>query len=64
MEKEIIALATPSMKVRVIATPERKNAVWLGGSVFGSLDAFPQMMIDYSEYLEEGVQIVHRKNYG
>ena len=64
MEKEIVALATPSMKVHVIATPERKNAVWLGGSVFGSLEAFPQMMIDHSEYQEEGVQIVHRKCYG
>lgn len=64
MEKEIVALATPSMKVHVIATPERKNAVWLGGSVFGSLEAFPQMMIDQSEYQEVGIQIVHQKCYG
>lgn len=63
MEKEIIAMASPLMKVCVVATPERKNAVWLGGSVFGSLDAFPQMMIDKSEYTEEGIQIVHRKCY-
>jgi actin-related protein len=64
VEKEIVALATPQMKVNVVATPERKNAVWLGGSVFGSLDAFPQMMIDKNEYHDEGVQIVHRKCYG
>jgi actin-related protein len=64
MEKEIIALATPQMKVNVVATPERKNSVWLGGSVLGSLDAFPQMMIDRTEYRDEGVQIVHKKCYG
>jgi actin-related protein len=63
MEKEIVALATPQMKVNVIATSERKNAVWLGGSVLGSLEAFPQMMIDRAEFRDEGVQIVHRKCY-
>jgi actin-related protein len=63
MEKEVVALATPQMKVNVTATPERKNSVWLGGSVLGSLDAFPQMMIDQTEYRDEGVQIVHKKCY-
>ncbi|KAH0788449.1 actin [Histomonas meleagridis] len=63
MEKEIIALATPSMKVRVFATPERKNSVWIGGSVFGSMDAFPQLMISKAEYEEEGTQIVHIKYF-
>jgi actin-related protein len=63
MEKEVVALATPQMKVNVTATPERKNSVWLGGSVLGSLDAFPQMMIDRTEYRDEGVQIVHKKCY-
>ena len=63
MEKEVLAMAQPSMKVKVLATPERKNAVWIGGSVLGSLDAFPMMMIDRNEYKEEGSQIVHRKHY-
>jgi actin-related protein len=63
MEKEVVALATPQMKVNVTATPERKNSVWLGGSVLASLDAFPQMMIDRAEYRDEGVQIVHKKCY-
>lgn len=63
IEKELIAVASPALKVKVVATPERKNAVWVGGSVLGSLDAFPQMMIDKNEYREEGYQIVHRKYY-
>lgn len=63
MEKEVVALASPQMKVSVTATPERKNAVWLGGSVVGSLESFPVMMIDRDEYREEGIQIVHQKCY-
>lgn len=63
LEKEIIALATPQMKVNVIATPERKIAAWLGGSVLGALDAFPQMMISREEYREDGAQLIHRKCY-
>lgn len=63
IEKELIAVASPALKVKVVATPERKNAVWVGGSVLGSLDTFPQMMIDKNEYREEGYQIVHRKYY-
>lgn len=63
VEKEVIAMATPSMTVKVVATPERRNAVWIGGSVLGSLEAFPAMMINRAEYKEEGIQIVHRKYY-
>lgn len=64
-EKEIQAVATtPSPNVQILATPERKNSVWLGGSVFGSLDQFPSMMITRSEFKEEGSMIVHHKCYG
>lgn len=63
MEKEIVQMASPSTKVRVGATPERRNAVWFGGSVFGSLDAFPQMEISKAEYQETGPDIVHTKCY-
>ena len=63
VEKEIIALDQPSMKVKVVATPGRRNSVWLGGSILASLEAFPQMCIAQEEYKEEGVQIVHRKCY-
>lgn len=63
IEKEIVALAQPSMKVKVMATPERRNSVWLGGSILASLDAFPQMCVTQEEYKEEGTPIVHRKCY-
>lgn len=61
IEKEVVALAQPTMKAKVIATPGRKNSVWLGGSILASLDAFSQMCVTMSEYHEEGPQIVHRK---
>ena len=35
MQKEISALAPPTMKIKVIAPPERKHSVWIGGSIFG-----------------------------
>lgn len=63
MEKEIIQMASPSTKVHVGATPERKNAVWLGGSVLGSLEPYPQMEISRQEYQETGIEIVHTKCY-
>lgn len=63
IEKEVVALAQPSMKVKVIATPGRKNSVWFGGSILSSLEAFPQMCITQAEFQEEGSQIVHRKCY-
>merc|ERR1712182_188773 len=37
MSKEITALAPASMKVKIIAPPERKYSVWIGGSILSSL---------------------------
>jgi actin len=61
LEKEIIALAPPTMKVKVVAPEERKYAVWVGGSILASLSTFPQMVITKDEYSESGPSIVHRK---
>jgi actin-related protein len=58
MQKEITALAPSSMKVKIIAPPERKYSVWIGGS---SLSTFQQMWISKQEYDESGPSIVHRK---
>merc|ERR1711862_515262 len=33
MQKEITALAPPTMKIKIIAPPERKYSVWIGGSI-------------------------------
>jgi len=61
MEKEIKALAPQSMKIKIVAPPERKYSVWIGGSILASLSTFQQMWISKQEYDESGPQIVHRK---
>jgi hypothetical protein len=44
MSKEITALAPSSMKIKVVAPPERKYSVWIGGSILASLSTFQQVM--------------------
>jgi len=61
MQKEICSLAPVTMKVKVIAPPERKYSVWIGGSILVSLTTFQQMWISKQEYDETGTSIVHRK---
>ncbi|CAF3687803.1 unnamed protein product [Rotaria sp. Silwood1] len=61
MQKEITALAPSAMKTRIIAPPERKYAVWIGGSILSSLATFQTMWISKQEYDESGPSIVHRK---
>ncbi|XP_052713404.1 actin-2-like [Crassostrea angulata] len=61
MQKEITTLTPSSMKVKIIAPPERKYSVWIGGSILGSLSTFQGMWISKEEYDESGPSIVHRK---
>ena len=61
MSKEITALAPASIKVKIVAPPERKYSVWIGGSILASLSTFQGMWISKEEYDESGPSIVHRK---
>jgi len=61
MTKELSSLAPSTMKIKVIAPPERKYSVWIGGSILSSLSTFQQMWISKGEYDESGPTIVHRK---
>jgi len=61
MTKELTALAPSTMRIKVIAPPERKYSVWIGGSILTSLSTFQQMWISKAEYDESGPGIVHRK---
>jgi actin-related protein len=61
MQKEIKALAPDSMTIKIIAPPERKYSVWIGGSILSSLSTFEEMWITKAEYDEAGPSIVHRK---
>ena len=63
LTKEIKARAPQSMKgeVEVIASPERKYAAWIGGSILSSLSFFESMWITKTEYEEYGSTIISRK---
>jgi actin len=59
--KEIENRAPKSITVKVIASPDRRYAVWRGGSTLTSLSTFASMWITKEDYDEHGAQIVHRK---
>jgi actin-related protein len=61
LNKEITALAPAAMKVRIVAPPERKYSVWIGGSILSSLTTFQNMWVTKDEYDESGAPVVHRK---
>jgi len=50
-----------TMKIKIIAPPERKYSVWIGGSFLASLSTFQQMWISKQEYDESGPIFVHHK---
>lgn len=43
LAKELSSLAPPGVRVRVVAPPERKYSVWIGGSILASLSTFQQV---------------------
>ncbi|KAJ7209089.1 hypothetical protein C8J57DRAFT_1257659 [Mycena rebaudengoi] len=60
MQKELTSLAPASMKFKIVAPPERKYSVWIGGSILASLSTFQNLWCSKQEYDESGPGIVHR----
>jgi len=63
MQKEISYLAPPTMKIKIIAPPERKHSAWIGGSIMAQLSTFEQMWTSKEEYNEGGPSVIHRKQF-
>ena len=61
MQKDLFGLAPTTMKIKIIAPPERKYSVWIAASILASLSTFQQMWISKQEYDESGPSIFHRK---
>jgi len=61
MYKEIINLAPPTVKVKVVAPPERMFSVWVGASILSSLSSFQSHWLTKQEYEESGPGIVHKR---
>merc|ERR1719326_1226414 len=60
LTKEMTSLAPASIKVKIVAPPERKYSVWIGGSILSSLSTFQEMWISKDEYDDSGPRIVHQ----
>ena len=61
LKTEVSSLAPPGSEIRIVATPDRKYAVWKGASTLASLSTFAASWISKAEYEEHGAAIVHRK---
>jgi len=61
LQKELVLLAPPTIKIKIVAPPERKYSVWIGGSILASLTSFQNMWVTKQEYLEMGPSIIHKK---
>jgi len=60
LQKELCHLI-PRVKINVIAQPERKYLVWMGGAVLGSLTSFQRSWIFSKDYKESGASIINSK---
>ena len=65
MHKEIMALAPPNMKIKIIQDNPgfREHTAWVGGSIVAILSVFKKWWISKQEYDETGPSIVHRKGF-
>jgi actin len=61
LSKEVKTLVSAGVDVNVVAPPERKYSVWIGGSILSSLTTFQSQWVHKSEYDESGAGIVHQK---
>jgi len=61
LKAEIENLAPAGSEVRIIATQDRKYAVWKGASTLASLSTFSASWISKEEYDDHGASVVHRK---
>jgi len=51
----------PAMEPTIVAQPERKYTVWIGGSILSSLSTFAAMWVTKEDFEESGAGVVHRK---
>jgi actin, other eukaryote len=64
LEKEVGNLTPSAVKPRVIAPPERRRSVWIGGSLLASLPQFNSLWISAAEYQEEGTNVAYHRCFG
>lgn len=61
LKKELLSLAPAGNEVKLIATSDRKYAVFKGASTLACLSTFNDMMLTKEEYFENGEAGIERK---
>jgi len=62
LEHELRCIINGNTELKVIAPPERKYSVWMGGSILASLPSFDSAWILNHEYREAGPSIIHARS--
>ncbi|XP_058382156.1 uncharacterized protein LOC131394721 [Diceros bicornis minor] len=63
MQKEISALVTPTINVKVSTSPYSRYGAWVGGSILCSLSTFKDMWVTSDEYKDIGSSMVSRRSF-
>ncbi|MFX1537359.1 MAG: actin, cytoplasmic 2 [Promethearchaeota archaeon] len=50
LQKELIDMVPENIEIRIIAPPERRYSVWIGGSILGSLRTFQKLWTTRKDY--------------
>ncbi|EFB20264.1 hypothetical protein PANDA_011214, partial [Ailuropoda melanoleuca] len=61
MQRELLALVSPTISMKVSTCPSSTYSAWLGGSVLCSLSTFKDMWVTSKEYKDIGASIVSRR---
>ena len=60
LHKELTELVPENVEIRIVAPPERRYSVWIGGSILSSLKTFQRLWIFRKEYQEQGPGVIKR----
>ena len=61
MRKEMSAITQSGVRLRIMAPPERKYSVWIGGSILASMSSFQQTWLSKQEYEEGGYMMIRKR---
>jgi actin-related protein len=53
-------LVPENVEIRIVAPPERRYSVWIGGSILSSLKTFQRLWVSRKEYQEQGPGAIKR----
>ncbi|MFX1253626.1 MAG: actin, cytoplasmic 2 [Promethearchaeota archaeon] len=60
LHKELTEMVPENIEIRIVAPPERRYSVWIGGSILSSLKTFQRLWVSRKEYQEQGATVVRR----